>query len=77
MEVARLKGTVLAHEDRLKQLSQALRYAQNVANLLPNDDPGEDSAGAGAAAARGAGAPPGEGAGDGAAGERRTRRRLE
>ena len=76
MEVARLKGTVLAHEARLAQLSQALRHAQNLANLLPNDDPGAAAAGAGAAAARGAGDPPGEGGGDGAADERRTRRRL-
>ena len=63
MEVARLKGTVLSHGDRIKQLGQALRYAQNVANLLPED--------AGGAAAGGAGAEPGgEGAGAGAAASR-------
>ena len=71
MEVARLKGTVLSHEDRIRQLGQALRYAQNVANLLPaEDDAGDEAAG-------GAGADPERGAGAGAAGDRRTRRRTE
>ena len=71
MEVARLKGTVIRHEDRIKQLGQASRYAQNVANLLPNDAGGAAARGAGdgpggegGAAARGAGADPG---GDGGA----------
>ena len=78
MEVARLKGSVLSHEDRIKQLGQALRYAQNVANLLPNDAQGAAAlAGAGAAddAAGDGGADPG--GGDGAGADRRTRRRVE
>ena len=73
MEAARLKGTVLSHEDRIRQLGQAMRYAQNVANLLPNDALG--AAGAGDDAAGGAGAEPGDGAGAGAAGEPPAQRR--
>ena len=72
MEVARLKGSVLSHEDRIKQLGQAMRYAQNVANLLPNDALGAAAAaeaGAGDDAAGGAGADPGA--------DRRTRRRVK
>ena len=55
-----------------------MRYAQNVANLLPNDALGAAAAaeaGAGDDAAGGAGADPG--GGDGAGADRRARCRVE
>ena len=46
-ELARLRGATAAHAEKIQQLAAALRYAQNLHNLLPRREPGEASAASG------------------------------
>ena len=47
LELARLRGATAAHAEKTQQLAAALRYAQNLHNLLPRREPGEASAASG------------------------------